>query len=426
MQTLGIFKKTDGGETMDSNFFAMMSRMKYIKRWALMRNSEKENVSEHSLEVAMIAHGLAVISNVRLGNNLNVERAALISLFHDSTEIITGDMPTPVKYYNDEIKEAFKEVEKKAADKLINYLPEDMKEYYEPLFFKSEEDAYLWKLEKGEYLTSNAQSLCNNNVPSILLTTSCHSNAFDKPYLCLSEAFIQNPQSGVVVFWGSSREGWGHKDSINHLHKNSIEYSCKFYRSLFRYKICRFGKIVTTIKDSRSPTSYNPYRWLHFSLNAIGDPELPIYIESPKSIEGLSWVHKDSNLYVTTNTTGCTIILSSANDNGDSYYHIARDTCRYTFQNVDTLENYQLCITKDNYKPILITNLKSNVIIQNQTFNSTSIVTGDEIVIGSNISSAVEEGPVVIESGSTTFDATNSVTIKNGFECKMGATLEIK
>lgn len=283
----------------------------------------------------------------------------------------------------------------------------------------------LWELEKGEYLTSNAQSLCSS-VPSILLTTSCYSNAFDKPYLCLSEAFIQNPQSGVVVFWGSSREGWGHKDSINHLHKNSIEYSCKFYRSLFRYKICRFGKIVTTVKDSRSPTSYDPYRWLHFSLNAIGDPELPIYIESPKSIEGLSWVHKDSNLYVTTNTTGCTITLSSANDNGDSYYHIERDTCRYTFQNVNALENYQLCITKDNYKPILITNLKSNVIIQNQTFNSTSIVTGDEIVIGRNISSAVEEGPVVIESGSTTFDATNSVTIKNGFECKIGATLEIK
>lgn len=134
---------------MDSHFFAMMSRMKYIERWALMRNSDKENISEHSLEVAMIAHGLAVISNVRLGNNLNVEKAALIGLFHDSTEIITGDMPTPIKYYNDDIKEAFKEVEKKAADKLLNYLPEDMRGYYEPLFFKTEEDAYLWKLEKA-------------------------------------------------------------------------------------------------------------------------------------------------------------------------------------------------------------------------------------------------------------------------------------
>ena len=135
-----------------SDFFAMLSRMKYIERWALMRNSEKENVSEHSLEVAMIAHALAVISNVRLGNNLNTERAALIGLYHDSTEIITGDMPTPVKYYNNELKTAFKEVEKVAAQKLLSMLPDDMRDYYDSLFFlnpDSEEEIYLWKLEKA-------------------------------------------------------------------------------------------------------------------------------------------------------------------------------------------------------------------------------------------------------------------------------------
>jgi len=134
---------------MSYHFFAMMSRMKYIERWALMRNSEKENISEHSMEVAMIAHALAVISNVRLGNNLNVEKAALIGLYHDCTEIITGDMPTPVKYYNDDIKKAFKEVENVAANKLLSMLPEDMRSYYDTLFFKEEEDKYLWKLEKA-------------------------------------------------------------------------------------------------------------------------------------------------------------------------------------------------------------------------------------------------------------------------------------
>ena len=97
----------------------------------------------------MIAHGLAVISNVRLGNSLNVEKAALIGLFHDCTEIITGDMPTPVKYYNREMKDAFREVEKVAAEKLLAYLPEDIRPYYAPLFFKEEDDAYLWKLEKA-------------------------------------------------------------------------------------------------------------------------------------------------------------------------------------------------------------------------------------------------------------------------------------
>ena len=131
------------------HFFAMMARMKYISRWALMRNSDSENISEHSLEVAMIAHALAVISNVRFGNDLNTERAALIGMYHDTTEIITGDMPTPVKYFNTDIKSAYKEVEDIAAGKLIRMLPPDMQEYYNDLFYKNEKDEYIWKLVKA-------------------------------------------------------------------------------------------------------------------------------------------------------------------------------------------------------------------------------------------------------------------------------------
>ena len=128
---------------------AMMSRMRYIERWALMRNSEVENISEHSMEVAMIAHMLAVIGNVRFGKALNAERAALIGLYHDCTEIITGDMPTPIKYYSNEIETAFKEIEDKAAVQLLQMLPEDLRVHYEGVFFKQEEDDYLWKLEKA-------------------------------------------------------------------------------------------------------------------------------------------------------------------------------------------------------------------------------------------------------------------------------------
>lgn len=134
---------------MDNNFFAMMSRMKYIDRWALMRNTRNENICEHSLDVSMLAHALAVISNTRCNNNLNVEKAALIGLYHDASEIITGDMPTPIKYYNNDIKEAFKEVEDIANNKLLTMLPDDMRESYESIFFKSEEDKYLWKLVKA-------------------------------------------------------------------------------------------------------------------------------------------------------------------------------------------------------------------------------------------------------------------------------------
>lgn len=127
----------------------MMSRMRYIERWALMRNAQKENISEHSLDVAMIAHLLATLRNVRLGGNLNADRAALIGLYHDSTEIITGDMPTPVKYFNPQIKTAFKDVEKVAGHKLLSMLPEDLQQAYEPIFFRREEDWYLWKLVKA-------------------------------------------------------------------------------------------------------------------------------------------------------------------------------------------------------------------------------------------------------------------------------------
>ncbi|MGB8454247.1 MAG: 5'-deoxynucleotidase [Anaerocolumna sp.] len=134
---------------MESHFFAMMARMKYIERWALMRNSQTENISEHSLEVSMLAHALAVISNTRLHNQLNAEKAALIGLYHDSTEIITGDMPTPVKYYNKEINGAFKEIEKIAAKRLLNMLPEDLRKSYETIFFTLEGEEYLWKLVKA-------------------------------------------------------------------------------------------------------------------------------------------------------------------------------------------------------------------------------------------------------------------------------------
>ncbi len=134
---------------MESHFFAMMSRMKYIERWALMRNSQSENISEHSLEVSMLAHALAIISNKRLRNDLNAEKTALIGLYHDSTEIITGDMPTPVKYYNKDIQGAFKEIEKIAALRLLNMLPEDMKEAYESIFFPEDGEEYLWRLVKA-------------------------------------------------------------------------------------------------------------------------------------------------------------------------------------------------------------------------------------------------------------------------------------
>ena len=119
---------------MNSHFFATVSRMKYIERWALMRSARPENLSEHASEVAMIAHALCTIGNVRYGRNLNAERAALVGLYHDASEIITGDMPTPVKYYNRDLKSAYKEVEHIAEERLLRQLPEDLRPAYGDIF----------------------------------------------------------------------------------------------------------------------------------------------------------------------------------------------------------------------------------------------------------------------------------------------------
>ena len=131
------------------HFFAMLSRMKYINRWSLMRNTNKENISEHSLEVAKIAHALAVISNQRFGGNVNADRAAVLGVFHDAPEILTGDMPTPIKYYSKQIHEAYSQVEDDACNALLEMIPQDLREEYKPFFFKQEQDKQLWKYVKA-------------------------------------------------------------------------------------------------------------------------------------------------------------------------------------------------------------------------------------------------------------------------------------
>lgn len=131
-----------------SGFFAMISRMKYINRWSLMRNTVSENLSEHSLEVAFIAHLLCVLRNKRFGGNVNAEKAALIAMYHDTTEIITGDLPTPVKYYNSDIRSAYSDIERNAADKLISQLPEDLREEY-AFIISGGDDADIKELVKA-------------------------------------------------------------------------------------------------------------------------------------------------------------------------------------------------------------------------------------------------------------------------------------
>lgn len=118
---------------MKSHFFAYISRLRFISRWALMRNTAPENVQEHSHQTAVLAHALALIRNQRFGGHVDSGAVAVAALYHDASEILTGDMPTPIKYYSPSIRSAYREVEEEANRKLLEMLPPELRESYEPV-----------------------------------------------------------------------------------------------------------------------------------------------------------------------------------------------------------------------------------------------------------------------------------------------------
>lgn len=121
------------------SFFAFLSRMRHIYRWSLMRNVTRENIMEHSLQVAMIAHGLAVINNRIFNGDIDPEKVALIAVYHDCNEAITGDLPTPIKYFNPNIQQSYKSLEDVSREKLLSLLPEELREDYRKILFFDED-----------------------------------------------------------------------------------------------------------------------------------------------------------------------------------------------------------------------------------------------------------------------------------------------
>jgi len=126
-----------------SHFFAYLFRMKFIRRWGLMYSTYPENVQEHSLRVAQIAHALAEIRNRLYGGQVNAERAAVLALYHDASEVLTGDLPTPVKYFNPDIAVAYRAIERMAREKLVSMVPPPLREAYRPYFESRESDEPL-------------------------------------------------------------------------------------------------------------------------------------------------------------------------------------------------------------------------------------------------------------------------------------------
>ncbi|NRB23461.1 5'-deoxynucleotidase [Shewanella sp.] len=183
-----------------SHLFAHLARMKLIQRWPLMYNVRSENVQEHSLQVAMVAHSLAIIANHKFGKSLSPDRAATVAIFHDASEIITGDLPTPVKYFNKEIEAEYKKIEAIAENRLLEMVPEEFKSEYASLLTSECADveykllvksadticAYLKCLEEdragnSEFNTARKrleQSLSNNPDPAVQYFIDCFVPSF--------------------------------------------------------------------------------------------------------------------------------------------------------------------------------------------------------------------------------------------------------
>ena len=145
-----------------SSFFAFLKRMRFINRWSLMRNTETENIQEHSLEVAMVAHNLAALKNEYFGGNVDINKVAVIAMYHEVSEIFTGDMPTPIKYFDPKLRELYGEVESLAQEKMLSTLPERLQGVYKP-FIVDAEESEEWPIVKAAD-TISAYMKCVNEL----------------------------------------------------------------------------------------------------------------------------------------------------------------------------------------------------------------------------------------------------------------------
>jgi hypothetical protein len=233
----------------------------------------------------------------------------------------------------------------------------------------------IWSMETGSnYNSTNASALQNGNA-SIIVTMACYTNAFDQSSdPCLSEAFIRNSTGACIAYWGSSRYGWGVAAEVSTLF-SSFLYDAYFYDQLFKglpasdsYK---FAAITTTAKQRlvNSSNSYSSYRWLQYTLNAIGDPEMPIFTDNPLSFSNITISQNGTTVTVNSGgISGCTIALTSS-DAGTSYFEVAKDVSSYTFNNVNV--PYCVSVTKHNYIPFVSSSIigKNEITCKETTFS---------------------------------------------------------
>lgn len=273
-----------------------------------------------------------------------------------------------------------------------------------------------WGMEDGDMYHAVINGIYQkNNTHTLITTNSCETNAFDSSFEagredpCLSESLIRNPDSGVIGYFGSSRKGWTNywspNDKSSWMLIDSELYEGNFYRALFskKYEDKSFGVMVAFSKMERCQW-LGLNRLLQYSLNPMGDPEMPIFTEIPKEFDDLRFTVQRDKLQIDTDTKNYRICVMSAGDLGKSHYEVF-DYIDYGCTISDFPENVSICITKQNHIPKQYT----VCFIQNETISSNLTRSSDYIRIGSDVIANKQPGPVLFKGGKTVIEGSNIV-----------------
>ena len=277
------------------------------------------------------------------------------------------------------------------------------------------------------YLDSHASILQNEGF-TIFSTVACLTNAFDSshpayPDPCISEAFIRNPNSGIIAYLGCSRE------SLTFFRINSLSlsysYEEEFYKSLFRrtQRFHNYAEVVAIAKMQKinvCGTNQNE-RWIQLGLNPIGDPEMPVYTQAPIEFDSCAVSYIDSCIIVNAGTDSCTICVMSTADNGATYYDVRNYVSSAVFPNING--EVSVCVTKHNHVPKIV--IAGPVInIQNENILDSRTYVADRVNVGTHVTDEKPIGNVVLEGGTTQIKG-KSVKLMSGTLVKKGAQLKI-
>jgi len=259
-----------------------------------------------------------------------------------------------------------------------------------------------WILPKASLYYHGHAAALKNNIPTIVVTMACLTNAFDQTEVrnyepCLSEGFIRNKGTGVVAYLGCSRYGIGYKGGTERLGP-SLMYNAEFYKRLFRSddEDKSFGVVVAEAKAQKiaSSSTYDSDRWIQFGLNPVGDPEMKIFVSTPLELPAATISRTDEGITVNTDLAGCTICIMSNADDGESYYKVKKNVSGGTFDAFNG--DISVCITKQGYIPKIYTLDSTAAFIQNEAVTTDTSYHADTLLVGTNVTDTKPEGDVTI------------------------------